>query len=77
MLEPRRGQLGVSDSVLDIPMAEIGLQGASIMTVVRELVPTCVTQHVWVDLEPELRLRARSLDRSCKPRGRERGSART
>jgi hypothetical protein len=49
ILEPVRGKLGVSHRVLDIAMTQEVLEGASIMTVVGQLVPTTMTEHVRVN----------------------------
>jgi hypothetical protein len=47
--EPIYGQLGIADGMLDILMTEIMLQRASIVAIVRKLVPAGVPEHVWVD----------------------------
>jgi hypothetical protein len=43
ILEPRRGQLCVSDGVLDVAMTQVGLQGSGIMAPVGQRKATSVT----------------------------------
>ena len=51
ILEPRRRKLGVAHRVLDVAVAEIGLQGARIVSLVRQRVAAGVPEHVRVGLE--------------------------
>jgi hypothetical protein len=50
VLEPRWRQLAVANSVLDVLVAEVGLQRPGVDTVVGQLEPTGMTQHVRVYL---------------------------
>ncbi len=47
-LKPRRRHLRIAHRVLDIAVAEIGLQGARIVSSVRKRVATGVPEHVRV-----------------------------
>jgi hypothetical protein len=49
--EPVLRQRRIPCGVLDIPVSEVGLQGAGIVTIVRELVTTSVAKHVSVSLD--------------------------
>ncbi len=49
ILEPRWAQLRVPHRMLDVLMAEIGLQRAGIVALVCEGITAGVAQHVWVD----------------------------
>ncbi len=51
--EPVRRKLRIAYCVLNVPMAEIGLERARVVTVICELVPASVAQHMWVNA-PEL-----------------------
>ncbi len=51
VLEPRRRQFGVAHRMLDIAVAEVGLQGAGIMSLVCQCVAASVPEHVRVGLE--------------------------
>jgi hypothetical protein len=75
IFEPIRRQLGVTDRVLDILMAEIGLQGAGIVPFIGQREAPGVTQHVGVSLETELGSRPSALHKPRKPRCGERCSA--
>jgi hypothetical protein len=50
ILEPRWCQLAVAHCVLDVLVAEVGLQRPGVHSVVGELETTGMTQHVWVGL---------------------------
>jgi len=62
VLEPRRGQLRISNRVLNVAVAEIGLQRARIVPLVGQGITAGVPEHVWVRLEGQLGLPARPLD---------------
>src|SRR5450830_539789 len=68
VLEARGGQLSVADRVLNVSVAEIGLQGAGIVSLVRQRVAAGMAQHMWVRLKPELGLNARPLHHASEPR---------
>jgi hypothetical protein len=51
ILEPHRRQLGIAPRVLDVAMAEVGLQSAGIMSSIRKRVPTSVPEHMGVRLK--------------------------
>lgn len=72
--EARGRQLGVTHSVLDVAVPEIGLQGARVVPLVGQRVATGVPQHVRVRLEGQLGLPARPLNHSGKPRSAKGGS---
>jgi hypothetical protein len=55
ILEPLRTQLGVAHRVRDIPVPEVLLDRARVVTLVRELVAGGVAQHVRMDREGEAR----------------------
>jgi hypothetical protein len=50
VLEPVRRQLGVAHSVLNLLVAEIGLQRARVVAIIGELVPTPVPQLMCAHL---------------------------
>ena len=75
ILEPRRRQLSVAHGVLNVAVAEIGLQGARIVSSVRERVAAGVPERVRVSLERQLGDLASSLDHSGEPGSRERRAA--
>jgi len=58
-LEPTGRQSRVADGGHDRAVAEIGLDGASVVAVVGELEPACVPKHVRVNEEREFRGHAR------------------
>jgi hypothetical protein len=68
ILEPRRRQLGVKHRVLDIAVAEIGLQAARIMPVIRELVAAGMPKHVRVRLEAKASRDVGAPDQSAEAR---------
>jgi hypothetical protein len=49
-LEARRRQFGVSNGMLDRPVAQIALDGSRIDPIIRQLVATAMPQHVRVNL---------------------------
>ena len=57
--EPARRQGRVADRGHDRPVAEIGLNGASVVAVVGELEPAGMPQHVRMNEEREFRSHAR------------------
>jgi len=67
-------QLGVSHSVLDVPVAKVGLQGACIVPLVGESEAAGVPQHVRVCLEAEPRLDTSALNHAGEACRRERRS---
>src|SRR4030095_6193354 len=74
VLEPLGRQLGVSHSVLDVPVAKVGLQGARIVSLVGKRKAAGVPQHVGVSLEAQSSLHASALDHAGKA-GRGEGRA--
>ena len=72
ILEPIERQSRIADRGHDRTVAEIGLDGASVMAVVGELEPTGMPQHVGVDKKAEFRSHARpghhALISSCGKR---------
>src|SRR5262249_7436634 len=52
-LETRGRQFGIAHGVLNGLVTEVGLNGACIDTVIRELIPACMPQHVRVNLDIE------------------------
>ena len=75
VLEAGRRQLGVAHRVLDVAVAQIGLQRAGIDAVIGELEAACVPQHVRMDRETEAGRDAESGDHLAKARRRERRTA--
>src|SRR5215471_4568987 len=53
-LEARRRQLSIADRVLDVAVPEVGLKGAGIDSLIGQLIPAGVAQHVRVDREIEV-----------------------
>jgi hypothetical protein len=51
ILESVGRHFGVSDGVLDVLVPEVVLQGSRIVTIIGELEPTGMAQHVGVDRE--------------------------
>jgi len=49
VLKPRWTHFGVSHRVLNVLVAEIGLQRASIVSLIREGIAAGVAKHVWMD----------------------------
>jgi hypothetical protein len=62
ILEPRRRQLGVPHRVLNVSVAEVGLQGAGVVALVGQGITASVSKHVRVRLEAQLGLLARPFD---------------
>lgn len=75
--EPRWRQLCISDGVLNVFVAEIGLQRPRVMPVDREFVLTGMPEHVGVRLERKLGLDPCPLDRSSDTSGAEGCPSRT
>src|SRR5262249_45015165 len=53
-VEPARGQLGVPDRVLNVPVPEIMLQSPRVLPVIRQLEAAGMPQHMRVNREPKL-----------------------
>jgi hypothetical protein len=70
ILEPRRRQFGVPHSVLDVVVAEIGLQGAGVVALAAGM-----AQHVQVELERHSGFDAGPFHHPREPGGRERTRA--
>ena len=51
VLEPVGRHFGVPDRVLNVLVPEVVLQGPCVVAIVRELEPTGMAKHVWVDRE--------------------------
>jgi hypothetical protein len=64
--EPSRRQLGVAHRMLDRLVAKIGLDRLGIDTVVGQLEPAGVAEHVRVDLHIEASSLASALDHRLK-----------
>jgi hypothetical protein len=62
ILEPRWRQLGVAHCVLNIPVAEVSLQGAGVVALVSQGKTAGVPQHMRMGLEGQLGLPARPFD---------------
>jgi hypothetical protein len=75
VLEAGRRQLGVAHCVLDVAVAQIGLQRPGIDAVIGELEAACVPQHVRMHWETEIGGNPKPRDHLTKPRGRERRTA--
>ena len=67
ILEAARRQLGVADGVLNVLVAEVGLQGAGVMAFVRQCVSRRMAQHVRVNAELKPGLHAEPRDHLSKP----------
>src|SRR5262245_6128835 len=52
--------------MLDVPVAEVVLQGPRVVAIVGELEPTGMAQHVWVDRERHLGSLADALDEAVE-----------
>src|SRR5580704_12504664 len=68
VFEPVRRQLGVAHGMLDILVAEIGLQSPRIVALVGQREAAGVTQHVGMGLEAELGGLASTLHKPGKAR---------
>ena len=75
VFEPRRCQLGIAHRVLDILVAEVGLQGARVVPIVREFITAGMPQHMRMRLEAQLRQSPGALDHSSEPGGAKRRAA--
>ena len=62
ILKPRRRQLCVPHCVLNVAVAEVGLQGAGVVTLVGQGITASVPEHLRVRLEGQLGLPARPFD---------------
>jgi hypothetical protein len=71
VLEPARRQLGVSHRVLDIAVAEVGLQRSRIVALVGQCKTTGVAQHVRMSRKaafpPRIKLSFRLQLLQCSP----------
>jgi hypothetical protein len=70
-LEPVRRQLSVPDRVLDVAMAEIGLQRAGIVAGIGQRKPARMAQHLRMGLEIEAGSSPDTLDHLGKTSSRE------
>jgi len=61
--------------MLDVLVPEIGLQGARVVTVIRQFVATGVAQHVRMRLKGELGLDPSALNHAREPGRAKRGAA--
>jgi hypothetical protein len=75
IFEPRWRQLGVPHRVLDVLVAQVGLQRACIMTIVGKLEARGVPEHVRVGLDLQVRPAGGSRDNACEAGSGERGAA--
>jgi hypothetical protein len=75
ILEALRRQLGVADRVLNVAVAQIGLQCPGIVALVGQREPAGVAQYVRMGLEAQLCGFPGALDHAGKSRGGERGAA--
>ena len=66
ILELVRGHFGVPNSVHDISVAHVALQGSGVMPIVGEFIAGGVPEHVRMNGEWEFRLRAESLGTLCR-----------
>jgi hypothetical protein len=57
--------------VLDVLVPEVVLQGPCVVTIIRELKPTGMAKHVWVDREWHLGGLAEALDETVETNGTE------
>jgi len=62
ILKPCQRKLGVPDGMLNVAVAEVGLQGAGVVALVGQGITTSVSKHVWVRLEGQFGLPARPFD---------------
>jgi hypothetical protein len=67
VLEPIRRQLGIAHRVLDVLMAQVGLQGSRIMALIGKGESTGVPQHVRMSLEAQLSSHQRALQAEQSP----------
>src|SRR5262245_25791438 len=66
VLEPVGRHFGVPDSVLNVLVPEVVLQGARVVAIIGELKTTGMAQHVWVDRERHLGSLADALDEAVE-----------
>jgi hypothetical protein len=67
--EPIGRHFGIPDRVLNVLVPEVVLQGPRVVAIVRELEPTGVAKHVWVDREWHLSGLADALDEAVETDG--------
>ena len=60
--KPIGSQLRVPDGMLNVAVAEVGLQGAGVVALVGQGITAGVSKHVWVRLEGQFGLPARPFD---------------
>jgi hypothetical protein len=72
VLEPGRRQLGIAHRVLDVAMAEVGLQGAGVVASIGKRKAAGVAQHVRMCLEIDAGSTPDALDHLGEAGGRER-----
>ena len=70
--EPVRRELRVSDRVRDVLVTQIMLNRPCVLSVVRQLEPSRVPEHVWMDRETQFRRFPSSSDNLPHGRFRER-----
>jgi hypothetical protein len=66
--EARWRKLGISNRVLDIAVAEPGLERPRVVSRIRQCVATGMAEHVSMSLDLEASRLRRSLDHAAKPR---------
>ena len=71
ILEPRRRQFCISDSMLYVLVTQICLQGTRIDALVCQLKPASMAQHMWVNGEVELGHDTKPCHQLAKSRRRE------
>src|SRR5215831_5584868 len=69
VLEPVGRHVGIPDRVLNVLVPEVVLQGPRVMAIVRELEPTGMAKHVWVDREWHLGSLTEALDKPVETYG--------
>ena len=75
ILEPSRRQLGAAHGVLDIAVAQVGLQGARVVPLIGERITAGVPQHVRMRLEAQPSRSPCPLNHASKASGGERRAA--
>src|SRR3954470_18330582 len=66
ILEPSRRQLRIANRVLNIPVAQVGLQRPRVVSPVGQGVAASMSQHMRVSLETQFRLDTGTLNHPCK-----------
>jgi len=75
ILEARRRQLGIAHRVLDVLVAEVGLQGARVVALIGQSEAAGMTQHVRMRFERQPGGSTGALDHASEPGSRERRTA--